>query len=130
VKAAQFKHKIKYNRHRVQVKLSESFAPLNRHKEESHLSNNIICITIIKPFNPINARVLYQACSVYGKVLRIAVYRYRYITAFVEYENEKIALNAKRDMNGMDLYENCCTLKVEFASVSLILSIASIFIIF
>lgn len=40
------------------------------------------------------------------------------VTALVEFEHSDSARKAKQALNGCDVYSGCCTLKIEFASVS------------
>ena len=41
------------------------------------------------------------------------------VTALVEFDNSDSARKAKQALNGCDVYSGCCTLKIDFASVSL-----------
>lgn len=38
-----------------------------------------------------------------------------FIQALVEFESTEIAIEAKKILNGADIYPDCCTLKVEYA---------------
>ncbi|KAI6192326.1 hypothetical protein M3Y97_00325100 [Aphelenchoides bicaudatus] len=82
---------------------------------ESERPHHILALTISNATFPINARVLYRACSQVGQILRIAVMKRNYIQALVEFDSIKSAVDAKKTLNGADIYEGCCTLKAEFA---------------
>lgn len=113
---------------------------------ESERPHHILALTISNATFPINARVLYRvslfstqhccqylifkACSQVGQILRIAVMKRNYIQALVEFDSIKSAVDAKKTLNGADIYEGCCTLKAEFARVRnlYIFQISSIFV--
>jgi heterogeneous nuclear ribonucleoprotein L len=83
---------------------------------ESETPNRILALTISNANYPINARVLYKVCSRFGPVHRIAVMKRNYIQALVEFDSIATAVEAKKGMNGADIYpDNCCTVKAEYA---------------
>ena len=62
--------------------------------------------------------VVHTICSPHGEVLRIMVMKRNTVTALVEFDNSDSARKAKQALNGCDVYSGCCTLKIDFASVS------------
>ena len=69
--------------------------------------------------------VVHTICSPHGEVLRIMVMKRNTVTALVEFDNSDSARKAKQALNGCDVYSGCCTLKIDFASVSLAVFVCS-----
>uniref|UniRef100_A0A915DYX2 Exocyst complex component 5 n=1 Tax=Ditylenchus dipsaci TaxID=166011 RepID=A0A915DYX2_9BILA len=85
------------------VKVQYSTSPvIRRHPSESVMPSKVLSLSISNIKYPIGLDVIHQICSPHAKV---------------ELENEEAAKNVKRALNGADIYEGCCTLRVEFASV-------------
>ena len=53
-------------------------------------------------------------------VQRIAIFKKNGIQALVEFDSNVSANRAKQNLDGADIYAGCCTLKIEYARVSII----------
>ena len=63
---------------------------------------------------------MHTICSPLGDVLRIMVNKKQGVQAFIEFADVESARKAKQTLNGCDVYSGCCTLKIDFARVSLL----------
>lgn len=66
----------------------------------------------MNPVYSISCGVLHQIMSPYGNVLRIVVFMKTGLQAMVEFDNEASATAALRSLDGRDIYEGSCTLKI------------------
>ena len=64
--------------------------------------------------------VIHTISSPYGVVQRIAIFKKNGIQALVEFDSNVSANRAKQNLDGADIYAGCCTLKIEYARVSII----------
>ncbi|XP_057244826.1 heterogeneous nuclear ribonucleoprotein L-like, partial [Malurus melanocephalus] len=55
-----------------------------------------------------------------GPVQRIVIFRKNGVQAMVEFDSVQSAQRAKASLNGADIYSGCCTLKIEYAKVSVL----------
>lgn len=83
--------------------------------DESAPAKKIILITVLNPLFPITTEVIHTICSKHGNVERIVMVRKNGVQAFVEYDRPESAQRALVQLNGADIYANCCTLKIEYA---------------
>uniref|UniRef100_A0A7N6F997 RRM domain-containing protein n=1 Tax=Anabas testudineus TaxID=64144 RepID=A0A7N6F997_ANATE len=95
--------------------------------DDTRSVNNVLLLTIINPIYPITTDVLYTICNNCGPVQRIVIFRKNGVQAMVEYpfREQSILLvqsaqRAKASLSGADIYSGCCTLKIEYAKVSVI----------
>lgn len=89
-----------------------------RRKNAEAQPNHILLLTITKVTYPINTDVIHTISKDHGNVVRIVIFRKRGVQAMVEYEDVDQAVRAKRLMDGADIYQGCCTLRVEYAKPS------------
>uniref|UniRef100_A0A2S2NCW6 Heterogeneous nuclear ribonucleoprotein L n=1 Tax=Schizaphis graminum TaxID=13262 RepID=A0A2S2NCW6_SCHGA len=89
-----------------------------RRKNAETQPNHILLLTITKVTYPINTDVIHTISKDHGNVLRIVIFRKRGVQAMVEYEEVEQAIRAKQLMDGADIYQGCCTLRVEYAKPS------------
>eukprot|EP00128_Syssomonas_multiformis_P012465 Colp12_sorted_trinity150504_noHs@1624 len=78
-------------------------------------ATRILLLTVLNPLYPINTEVIHSICSPYGVVQRIVVFRKNGVQVLVEFDTISSAARAKSSLNGADIYQGCCTLKVEYA---------------
>ncbi|KER21747.1 hypothetical protein T265_09986 [Opisthorchis viverrini] len=109
--------------HRVRVNYSTSKRIVQRQLggesgrdySDGPLESRVLLFTIYNAQYPITVDVIHQITSRHGRVLRIVIFRKTHVQAMVEFKNTDDARNAKRNLNGADIYSGCCTLKIEFA---------------
>lgn len=89
-----------------------------RQRTEPQKPNHIVLMTIRNALYPIDVEVIYKISSPLGRVARIVIFRKNGVQALVEFENVEQATRAKTELDGADIYQGCCTLKVEFAKPS------------
>jgi len=78
--------------------------------------NHIILITVINAIYPINVSTLHKICRGIGEVDRLVIFeKGTFVQALVEFRTIAHAAEAKKSLHGCDIYNNACTLKVEFA---------------
>eukprot|EP00090_Calanus_glacialis_P001088 TRINITY_DN10770_c0_g1_i1.p1 TRINITY_DN10770_c0_g1~~TRINITY_DN10770_c0_g1_i1.p1 ORF type:complete len:417 (+),score=142.28 TRINITY_DN10770_c0_g1_i1:193-1443(+) len=78
--------------------------------------NHIILITVINAIYPINVSTLHKVCRSIGEVDRLVIFeKGTFVQALVEFRTIAHAAEAKKNLHGCDIYNNACTLKVEFA---------------
>lgn len=57
-------------------------------------------------------------CSQYGApALRVAIIRKKNLRVLVEFDSVEAASFTKLNIDGKDIYANCCTLSVEYSTV-------------
>jgi len=83
---------------------------------ESLPENHIILVTVINAIYPINVSTLHKVCRNIGEVDRLVIFeKGTFVQALVEFRTVAHAVEAKKSLHGCDIYNNACTLKVEFA---------------
>jgi heterogeneous nuclear ribonucleoprotein L len=80
--------------------------------------NHIIRISITNVQYPINVEVVYKICSMAGSVRKIVCFERNHIAqAIVEFDTLESADKARSSLHGCDVYDNCCTMKVEYSKM-------------
>ena len=80
--------------------------------------NHILLFTIFNAKFTINVEVIYKVCSIVGKVKKIVCFERMNISqAMVEFETLESASKARSSLHGCDIYNNCCTMKVEYSKL-------------
>lgn len=62
--------------------------------------------------------MIYTICHPHGTVLRIVIFKKNGVQAMVEFDSIESATRARDNLNGCDIYSSCCTLKIDYAKVS------------
>lgn len=80
--------------------------------------NHILLITVLNPKMSINVEVIYKVCTIVGKVKKIICFeRMNVSQAMVEFDTLEAASKARISLHGCDIYNNCCTMKVEYSKM-------------
>ena len=82
---------------------------------EPEKPNHILLLTVLNPNYPITCEVLHTICSPIGTVNRIVIFRKNGMQAMVEFDKVETATKAKEELQGCNIYADCCMLKIEFA---------------
>lgn len=81
--------------------------------------NSVLRIIIENMLYPITIDVLHQIFSKYGTILRIVTfYKNTQFHALIQYPDAMIATNAKASLDGQNIYNGCCTLRIDFSKLS------------
>ncbi|CAK9290091.1 unnamed protein product [Gordionus sp. m RMFG-2023] len=89
---------------------------IQRTKKETKLVNpNILLFTIINAKYPITIDTIRKICEPYGKILKIVIFHKLELHALVQLADEATAFHVKNNLEGCDIYADCCTIKIEFA---------------
>jgi len=87
-------------------------------KDEKLPPNHILLITVLNAKYPINVEVIYKVCNIVGKIKRIVCFeRNTVVQAMVEFDTLENASKARTSLHGCDIYNNCCTMKVEYSKM-------------
>merc|ERR1719350_721270 len=87
-------------------------------KDEKLPPNHILLITVLNAKYPINVEVMYKVCTIVGNIRRIVCFeRNTVVQAMVEFETLESASKARTSLHGCDIYNNCCTMKVEYSKM-------------
>jgi len=87
-------------------------------KDEKLPPNHILLITVLNAKFPINVEVMYKVCTIVGSLRRIVCFeRNTVVQAMVEFETLESASKARTSLHGCDIYNNCCTMKVEYSKM-------------
>ena len=62
---------------------------------------------------------MHTICKSFGDIVRIVIFRKTTLQSMVEFTTTDAAVRAKKELQGSDIYSGCCTLKTEFAKVTL-----------
>eukprot|EP01132_Coremiostelium_polycephalum_P001528 gene1528-1923_t len=85
--------------------------------EES--SNEILLITITNIIYPITIDVLFKLFSNYGNVLKILIFtKSGNFQSLIQMKSTESAIAAKRGLDGQNIYNGCCTLKIQYSSLT------------
>jgi heterogeneous nuclear ribonucleoprotein L len=80
--------------------------------------NHILLITVMDAKYPVNVEVMHKVCSIVGPVNKIVCFeRQTVVQAMVEYETLENSSHARTKLHGCDIYNNCCTMKVEYSKM-------------
>jgi len=110
-------NQIMVRNHPVLINYSTS-EKIQRGGLEGEDPNKVIVLTISNVTYPITVETLKEICSEHGNVNRIAlIKRPGVLQALVEFDNAEEATKAKYGLNGADIYDNACTLKVEYGKM-------------
>ncbi|XP_014610451.1 PREDICTED: uncharacterized protein LOC106790214 [Polistes canadensis] len=90
-----------------------------RKREDNNKPNHVLLFTIINPVYPITVEVLHAISAPSGQVQRIVIFKKNGVQAMVEFDSVDSATRAKETLHGADIYSGCCTLKIDFAKVSI-----------
>uniref|UniRef100_A0A914H8N2 RRM domain-containing protein n=1 Tax=Globodera rostochiensis TaxID=31243 RepID=A0A914H8N2_GLORO len=83
------------------------------------LPNSILRIIIDYMLYPVTLDVLYLIFSRYGKVLRIITFnKNNLFQALIQLSEAGSAQNAKNSLDGLNIYNGCCTLHIEYSKLS------------
>ncbi|EFA84392.1 RNA-binding region RNP-1 domain-containing protein [Heterostelium album PN500] len=81
--------------------------------------NNILLVTISNIIYPVTIDVLYQLFSKYGSVLKILIFsKSGNFQSLIQLHTTDSAINAKRELDGQNIYNGCCTLKIQYSSLN------------
>lgn len=97
--------------------ISQSYQDLSSGVQ--HQPNSILRIIIECMLYPVTLDVLYMIFSRYGKVLRIITFnKNNSFQALIQLSESSAAMNAKGSLDGLNIYNGCCTLRIEFSKLN------------
>lgn len=80
--------------------------------------NSILRIIIENMMYPITIDVLHQIFSKYGEVWKIVTFmKNGQFHALLQFPNEIIASAAKKELDGQNIYNGCCTLRIDYSKL-------------
>ena len=78
--------------------------------------NKILIITVINAAYPINVKTIHRVFKEHGEIDRIVIFdKGTFVQSLVEFKEVASATAAKNNLHGCDIYNNACTLKIEYA---------------
>jgi len=80
--------------------------------------NHILLFSIYQPLHPITTDVLRRVCQGLAYVVRAVVIRKRQLNcvrAMVEFSGVAEAMRVRDHLDGVNIYDGCCKMKVDFA---------------
>eukprot|EP00301_Raphidiophrys_heterophryoidea_P016600 c261_g1_i1.p1 GENE.c261_g1_i1~~c261_g1_i1.p1 ORF type:complete len:453 (-),score=107.16 c261_g1_i1:190-1548(-) len=80
-----------------------------------HQGEHMLLMTILNPLYPIDVDVLHSILHPYGNILRIVIFHKNGTQALIEFDNPASAANSKQMLDGKDIYDGCCTLRISFS---------------
>ncbi|CAK5039036.1 unnamed protein product [Meloidogyne enterolobii] len=81
--------------------------------------NSILRIIIECMLYPVTLDVLFMIFSRFGKVLRIITFnKNNSFQALIQLSESSAAMNAKSSLDGLNIYNGCCTLRIEFSKLN------------
>lgn len=86
------------------------------HHNEGQGTTPIILITVVNVNLPVSLDNIYQICKPYGDIMKIITFTKRLdYQALVEFGSVESAFNAKLNLEGKDLFQGCCHIRVGFS---------------
>ncbi|XP_039295792.1 polypyrimidine tract-binding protein 1 isoform X8 [Nilaparvata lugens] len=81
--------------------------------------NTVLRVIIEHMMYPITLDVLYQIFSRFGKVLKIVTFtKNNSFQVLIQYPDVVTAQSAKLSLDGQNIYNSCCTLRIEYSKLS------------
>ncbi|XP_046669807.1 polypyrimidine tract-binding protein 1 isoform X3 [Homalodisca vitripennis] len=81
--------------------------------------NTVLRVIIEHMMYPITLEVLYQIFSRFGKVLKIVTFtKNNSFQVLIQYPDVVTAQAAKLSLDGQNIYNSCCTLRIEYSKLS------------
>ncbi|XP_059472872.1 polypyrimidine tract-binding protein 3 isoform X5 [Neocloeon triangulifer] len=81
--------------------------------------NTVLRVIIEHMVYPVTLEVLYQIFSRYGKVLKIVTFtKNNTFQALIQYPDVVTAQAAKLSLDGQNIYNACCTLRIEYSKLN------------
>lgn len=81
--------------------------------------NTVLRVIIEHMMYPITLEVLYQIFSRFGKVLKIVTFtKNNSFQVLIQYPDVVTAQSAKLSLDGQNIYNSCCTLRIEYSKLS------------
>eukprot|EP00696_Hemimastix_kukwesjijk_P013077 gnl/Hemi2/26408_TR8863_c0_g1_i3.p2 gnl/Hemi2/26408_TR8863_c0_g1~~gnl/Hemi2/26408_TR8863_c0_g1_i3.p2 ORF type:complete len:550 (-),score=155.11 gnl/Hemi2/26408_TR8863_c0_g1_i3:83-1600(-) len=86
----------------------------------SETANPILLTTILNVLYPITIETLMQIFSKYGAVLKMILFNSKSgaIQALIQFSEVQSAASAKLQLDGQNIYQNCCTLKIQYSKLT------------
>ncbi|XP_066901888.1 polypyrimidine tract-binding protein 3 isoform X3 [Halyomorpha halys] len=92
---------------------------LSGHTETQGGPNTVLRVVIEHMLYPVTLEVLYQIFSRYGKVLKIVTFtKNNSFQVLVQYHDVVSAQAAKVSLDGQNIYNSCCTLRIEYSKLT------------
>jgi len=80
--------------------------------------NTVLRIIVEQMLYPVTLDVLYQIFSRMGKILRIVTFtKSGFLQALIQYPDVVSAQAAKLTLDGQNIYNGCCTLRIEYSKL-------------
>ncbi|XP_044579309.1 polypyrimidine tract-binding protein 1 isoform X5 [Cotesia glomerata] len=80
--------------------------------------NTVLRVIIEHMIYPISLDILYQIFTRFGKVLKIVTFtKNSTFQALIQYSDTIAAQNAKATLDGQNIYNSCCTLRIDFSKM-------------
>jgi len=81
--------------------------------------NTVLRVIVEQMLYPVTLDVLYQIFSRVGKVLRIVTFtKNGFFQALIQYPDVVMAQAAKLSLDGQNIYNGCCTLRIEYSKLA------------
>ncbi|KAM6902515.1 polypyrimidine tract-binding protein 3-like [Xenentodon cancila] len=81
----------------------------------------VLRIIVENPFYPVTLEVLQQIFSKFGSVLKIITFtRNNQFQALLQFSETAHAQHAKAALDGQNIYNGCCTLRIDFSKLSVL----------
>lgn len=80
--------------------------------------SRVLLVTVSNMRLPVSVDNLHQVFRPYGEVLRIVTFQKKTFQALIEYSHLVSAINAKRILEGKDIFQGCCSLSLSFSGVT------------
>ncbi|KAK7904449.1 hypothetical protein WMY93_017056 [Mugilogobius chulae] len=95
--------------------------PCHRHQQHRrpHESKPVLRVIVENLFYPVTLDVLHQIFSKFGTVLKIITFtKNNQFQALIQYADAMTAQHAKLSLDGQNIYNACCTLRISFSKLT------------
>ena len=83
--------------------------------QDEHHGEHTLLITVYNPLYPITVEVLQAILCPHGQLQRVVIFHKNGIQALAEFSNPSEAVAAKEALDGKDIYDECCSLRVVYS---------------
>ncbi|XP_055931663.1 polypyrimidine tract-binding protein 1-like isoform X2 [Argiope bruennichi] len=103
----------------AQAALQAAQVLLNHTSDTQGGPNTVLRVVVDNQLYPVSLEILYQIFSRVGRVLKIVTFtKNGTFQALIQYPDVITAQAAKLSLDGQNIYNSCCTLRVEYSKLS------------
>jgi len=86
--------------------------------QQQEQANHVLLVTVLNMLYPVGIEVLHRIFSKYGTILKIVIFQKSAgFQALIQFSDVASASAARTELDGQNIYSNCCTLRIQFSTL-------------